>query len=331
MKETASFCKSYLLWFFSLSAILYAYSVGFYNGNNSCSGAEAIVNEVVTKAVKADPSIAAALLRMVYHDCFVRGCDASILLDPSLSNPEPEKNALINLSIRGYEVIDTAKAALERLCPGIVSCADIIALAARDAVGLSGGMAFDMPTGRLDGMISSVQDVSDNLPGTTLSAKEMTQQFAQHGLTQDEMVTLAGAHTIGQAHCDQFTNRLYNFPGSPTGIDPTFHPTYAQHLKSICAVETDSDILVPLDPLSPNVFDNNYFMNGVLGMVLFSSDISLFYDVQTQAMSHLNAQHEELWETKFAKALVHLASLQLIEPGEPGEIRTNCRSRNHEL
>jgi len=53
--------------------------------------------------------------------------------------------------------------------------------------------------------------------------------------------------------------------------------------------------------------------------------------VQTQAMSHLNAQYEELWETKFAKALVHLASLQLIEPGEPGEIRTNCRSRNHEL
>ncbi len=142
---------------------------------------------------------------------------------------------------------------------------------------------------------------------------------------------VAGAHTIGQAHCDQFTNRLYNFPGSPTGIDPTFHPTYAEHLKSICAVETDSDILVPLDPLSPNVFDNNYFMNGVLGMVLFSSDISLFYDVQTQAMSHLNAQYEELWETKFAKALVHLASLQLIEPGEPGEIRTNCRSRNHEL
>lgn len=60
----------------------------------------------------------------------------------------------------------------------------------------SGGMAFDMPTGRLDGMISSVQDASDNLPGTTLSAKEMTQQFAQHGLTQDEMVTLAGKSRV---------------------------------------------------------------------------------------------------------------------------------------
>lgn len=69
-------------------------------------------------------------------DFLPQGCDASILLDPSLSNPEPEKTALINLSIRGYEVIDTAKAALERSCPGIVSCADIIALAARDAVGL---------------------------------------------------------------------------------------------------------------------------------------------------------------------------------------------------
>lgn len=59
-----------------------------------------------------------------------KGCDASILLDGSSS----EKTAVPNLSVRGYEVIDTVKAAVEAKCPGLVSCADIIVMATRDAV-----------------------------------------------------------------------------------------------------------------------------------------------------------------------------------------------------
>lgn len=64
----------------------------------------------------------------------MQGCDGSILLDPTPQNPNVEKKSGPNLTVRGYEVIDAAKTQLEKTCPGVVSCADIVALAARDSV-----------------------------------------------------------------------------------------------------------------------------------------------------------------------------------------------------
>lgn len=61
-----------------------------------------------------------------------QGCDASVLLDSRTK--QAEKDAPPNKILRGYEVIEKVKSTIEMHCPGVVSCADIIALVSRDVV-----------------------------------------------------------------------------------------------------------------------------------------------------------------------------------------------------
>ncbi|XBH85254.1 hypothetical protein VPH35_073220 [Triticum aestivum] len=101
---------------------------------SSCPAALLTVRTTVATAVLLDRRMGASLLRLYFHDCFVQGCDASVLLDdtPSFTG---EKGAGPNAgSLRGFEVIDRIKLLLELICPRTVSCADILAVAAHDAV-----------------------------------------------------------------------------------------------------------------------------------------------------------------------------------------------------
>ncbi|KAJ8470981.1 hypothetical protein OPV22_025324 [Ensete ventricosum] len=93
----------------------------------------------MTQAVSRERRLGASILRLFFHDCFVNGCDGSILLDDTATFTG-EKNARPNAnSTRGFEVIDTIKSSVEAACAATVSCADILALAARDGVVLLGG------------------------------------------------------------------------------------------------------------------------------------------------------------------------------------------------
>ena len=117
-----------LLGFIAASAYGQGTRVGFYA--RTCPRAEKIVRSTVEKHFRSNPRIAPGLLRMHFHDCFVQGCDGSVLI----TGPGTERSAPPNSATPGYEVIDDAKTQLEAACPGVVSCADILALATRDSV-----------------------------------------------------------------------------------------------------------------------------------------------------------------------------------------------------
>ncbi|XP_073131581.1 peroxidase 5-like [Henckelia pumila] len=301
--------------------------VGYYSF--SCALAEGIVKEEVRNAFIQNNGLAAGLVRMHFHDCFVRGCDGSVLIDTvNPSSPAEKDSPPNNPSLRGFEVIDRAKARIEAACASTVSCADIIAFAARDSVEITRGLGYEVPAGRKDGRVSLASDALANLPPPTSNVNQLTQSFGNKGLTQEEMVILSGAHTIGRSHCTSFSNRLYNF-NSTTSQDPTLEPNYANQLKAACPQgSTNPNLVVPMDPLSPATSDVNYYQGVVANRGLFTSDQTLLTTQPTRAQVVQNSQDLFGWQKKFAAAMVKMGQIGVLTGNNTGEIRVNCRVIN---
>ncbi|KAL3653743.1 hypothetical protein CASFOL_003424 [Castilleja foliolosa] len=297
--------------------------VGFYQ--RSCGLAEFIVKQEVRNAFFRNNGVAAGLVRMHFHDCFVRGCDGSVLLDSTPSNNAEKDAPPNNPSLRGFEVIDNAKLRLEAVCKGVVSCADIVAFAARDSIEITRGLGYDVPAGRRDGRVSLDSETFSNLPPPSFNVNQLTQSFANKGFTQDEMVTLSGAHTLGRSHCTSFTNRLYTF-STNTSQDPTLDPAYAAQLKRQCPQGSNANLVVPMDQ-SPALTDVQYYRDVLSNRGLFTSDQTLLTSPRTRAQVVQNAQIPFVWGRKFAAAMVKMGNIGVLT-GNAGEIRANCRVIN---
>ncbi|CAL0309525.1 unnamed protein product [Lupinus luteus] len=298
--------------------------VGFYS--NTCPQAETIVHNVVRSAVISDQNMAAVLLRLHFHDCFVEGCDGSILID---NGPSSEKNAFGHEGVRGFDVIERAKTQLEASCPGVVSCADIVALAARDAIVMANGPMYQVPTGRRDGLVSNLT-LANAMPDVSDSIGLLSAKFLNKGLTQKDLVLLSGAHTIGTTACFFMTKRLYHFFPSGSGTDPAINPTFLPQLKARCPKDGDINVRIAMDEGSENKFDKHILNNIRQGFAVLESDARLNDDIVTKSVidSYFNSPFfGPSFEADFVESIVRMGQIG-VKTGFHGEIRHKCSKFN---
>ncbi|XP_010257485.1 PREDICTED: peroxidase A2-like [Nelumbo nucifera] len=294
----------------------------------SCPNVSSIVRGVIQQALQSDARNGASLIRLHFHDCFVNGCDGSILLDNS-GSIQSEKDAAPNAnSTRGFDVVDDIKTALENSCPGVVSCADILALAAEASVSLAGGPSWNVLLGRRDSTTANQAGANTSIPSPFENLTEITAKFSAVGLDTTDLVALSGAHTFGRAQCRTFSSRLYNFSGSGNP-DPTLNSSYLATLQQTCPQNGSSTTLANLDPTTPDTFDNNYFSNLENNQGLLLSDQELLSTSGAATISIVNnfSANQTAFFQSFAQSMINMGNISPLT-GSSGQIRSDCKKVN---
>ncbi|KAG4985719.1 hypothetical protein JHK82_033326 [Glycine max] len=298
--------------------------LGFYA--KSCPKAEKIILKYVVEHIRNAPSLAAALIRMHFHDCFVNGCDGSVLVDSTPGN-QAEKDSIPNLTLRGFGFIDAIKRLVEAECPGVVSCADILALTARDSIHATGGPYWNVPTGRRDGLISRAADPLRSLPAPFHNLTTQLTLFGNVGLDANDLVLLVGAHTIGVAHCSSIATRLYNFTGKGD-TDPTLDSEYAKNIKTFKCKNINDNTIIEMDPGSRDTFDLGFYKQVVKRRGLFQSDAEFLTSPITRSIIARQLQSTQGFFAEFAKSMEKMGRIN-VKLGTEGEIRKHCARVNN--
>ncbi|AQK82763.1 Peroxidase 64 [Zea mays] len=160
----------------------------------------------------------------------------------------------------------------------------------------------------------------------------LTELFSQRGLSQEDLVLLSGAHSIGGAHCFMFSNRIYNF-SQDADVDPTLDPEYAKWLRQMCPPRQPGDDpeqapKVKFDAQTGERLDVAYYSELLARRGLLTSDNALIEDPQTRAMVENFARNEPLWQQKFSQAMQKVGMLDVLIGEGKGQVRKQCRLVN---
>ncbi|KAH7290533.1 hypothetical protein KP509_30G052200 [Ceratopteris richardii] len=299
--------------------------VGYYD--QQCPHVERTVKEIVEGLLLKDVTAGASLLRLVFHDCQVKACDASILLvDDPRNGVLSELHSPKNFGIRRLNFINIIKEQIERRCPGVVSCADIIVLAARDIVRSSGGPTIPVLTGRKDSKQAYKELADVIVPPADTTVDELLQIFTSKGMTIEETVALLGSHTLGVSHCKSFYNRL------EPQLDKSMSPALAEDLKLLChgqkVVTNATNLLAAFNDRTNLVFDNQYFSDLAAGRGLLAVDANLASDPRTsQIVLRFSASEREFFNA-YVTAFLKLTQAAVLSDHDDAEVRTNCSAIN---
>ncbi|XP_060970417.1 peroxidase 35 [Cannabis sativa] len=293
--------------------------------SKTCPNVENIVRNVVRQKFQQTFVTIPATLRLFFHDCFVSGCDASVMIASTGGN-KAEKDHPDNLSLAGdgFDTVIKAKAAVDAVpsCKNKVSCADILTMATRDVVALAGGPSYAVELGRFDGKTSTASSVNGKLPKGSFNVDQLNSMFKANGLSQADMVALSAAHTLGFSHCSQITSRIWG-----SKVDSTLNSTYAKQLQAMCPRNVDPRIAINMDPNTPRTFDNMYYKNLQQKKGLFTSDQVLFEDSRTRPTVNAWATNTNAFNNAFISAMTRLGRVG-VKNSQNGNIRINCGAFN---
>ncbi|KAG6604435.1 Peroxidase 21, partial [Cucurbita argyrosperma subsp. sororia] len=298
--------------------------VNYYN--ETCPRAEDIIKQQVFSLYKKHGNSAISWIRNLFHDCMVKSCDASLLLE--IKEEEggivSEMKSSRSFGIRNLKYVNKIKQLLENECPDTVSCADIMALAARDAIVLIGGLEMEMKTGRRDSRECYEGVVEDFIPNHNDSLSLVLSRFQDIGIDAQATVALLGAHSVGRVHCVNLVNRLY-----PT-VDPTLDPDHGEYLKRRCPSpnpDPKAVLYARNDLQTPMVLDNNYYKNVLGQKALLLVDQQLGSSPITLPYVQQMASNNTYFLAQFARAVLLLSENAPLTD-EEGEIRKDCRRVN---
>lgn len=265
---------------------------------------------------------------------------------------------------KALQVIDDLRGLVEDACGSVVSCADITALAAREAVflvriqfcschsyiSLQGFHA----TRKKDELVRILRRAFFFL---LLLLLQTGGPYFKMPLGRRDSVTFApAADTIASipsprsnvtALLKTFKDKklslmdLVALSGAHTiGVghcaafadrlypaqDSYMDPSYAKRLYATCPTATAANA-TGLDFRSPDAFDNMYFVDLVNGEGLLASDQGLFGDERTKKVVKKFAGEQKRFFRKFVRAVIKMSQLDVLT-GSKGEIRRDCTVPN---
>ncbi|KAL5720667.1 peroxidase [Ranunculus cassubicifolius] len=291
----------------------------------SCPDAEHIIRSRVQTLFEQKSSVAPALIRLVFHDCFIGGCDASVLLDGT-DGIISEKDVIPNLTLKGFDAIDSIKERLEEACPATVSCADIVVLAAREALFLVGAPFYPLPTGRRDSTSSYADMALMDIPSPNEDINSFLPKFADRGFDARDTVALLGAHNVGVIHCSFLQQRLYNFTHTSVGgSDPSINSEFFAELITRCP-KLDSppeEARLEMKSSESESFSNHYYDTLSQGRGILHADQELMSLDDTANWVKAFRDDISLFHRNFAQAMIKLSNFN-VTTSPHGNIRVHC-------
>ncbi|KAE8782620.1 Peroxidase 47 [Hordeum vulgare] len=281
----------------------------------------------------ASPDLLPGLIRLLFHDCFVNGCDGSVLLNTSRmagSDGKTEMTSGFNVGLRGLDVIQKIKATLWPTYG--ITCTDAVIYGAREAVYLLSNkqIAYDVDgPGRKDGVISRSEDPARFLPTPSFTFEQLKESFRNQSLEPEDVIVLSGAHAVGVAHRTFFD---INTVGTPL----SYQIAVARELSNGAGVVKNNvrDFNPPLSDYKDDneqrkaakgVLDNSFYNTISQNMALFPSDRVLWKDAETNVIGYKN--NVGTWYTDFAISMAKLGRLP-APWGAPWEYRKVCNATN---